>query len=167
MNFPALREGLYDPRFEHDACGVGFVADLKNVKSHEVVSIGIQMLKNLDHRGARGAEPETGDGAGLLLQLPHAFFLKEFTRLGVSLPKPGHYGVGQCFLPREPKTHANIRRCFERALRELGLDVLGWRVVPADNGTLGAGATAGEPSVQQIVVRRPASCKSTDDFVRR
>ena len=167
MEAMPVHQGLYDPRFEHDACGVGFVADLKNVKSHEVVRVGIQMLQNLDHRGARGAEPETGDGAGLLLQLPHAFFLKEFSRLGVSLPKPGQYAVGQCFLPKEPNTHKNVRRCFERALRELGLDVLGWRVVPTDNRTLGASAAASEPSLQQIVVRRPATCKTSDDFERR
>jgi glutamate synthase (NADPH/NADH) large chain len=160
-------EGLYDPRFEHDACGVGFVADLKNVRSHEIVRKGIAVLRNLDHRGARGAEKETGDGAGLLVQLPHAFFLKECSRLGIALPGPGDYGVGQCFFPRDPKTHTGARHVFQRALRELDLDVLGWREVPADNRTLGATAVSGEPSIQQVFVRRPVSCHRPEDFERR
>ncbi len=101
MHDTQSREGLYDPRFEHDACGVGFVADLNNVRSHDIVKKGIEILINLDHRGARGAEQETGDGAGILTQIPHAFFLRECSHLGVALPEPGHYGVGQCFLPRD------------------------------------------------------------------
>jgi glutamate synthase (NADPH/NADH) large chain len=161
------RDGLYDPRFEHDACGVGFVADLNNVPSHEVVRKGVQILCNLDHRGARGAEKETGDGAGLLVQLPHAFFLKECSRLGIALPEPGDYGVGQCFLPKDTATHTVTRHVFERALRELRLEVLGWRVVPADNSGLGAAAISGEPSVQQVFVRRPVGCSGGDDFERR
>ncbi len=102
-------EGLYDPRFEHDACGVGFIADLNNVRSHEIVEKGIEILQNLDHRGARGAEKETGDGAGILVQVPHAFFLRECAQLGISLPEPGGYAVGQCFLPKDPRTHVGAR----------------------------------------------------------
>ncbi len=161
------KEDLYDPRFEHDACGVGFVADLKNVKSHEIVRQGIQILLNLDHRGARGAEKETGDGAGLLAQLPHALFLKVCPGLGIALPEPGGYAVGQCFLPKDARTHIGVRHAFTRALRELEIDVLGWRLVPTDNATLGASALAGEPLVQQVVVRRPVSCRTQDDFERR
>ena len=103
MHETLSRKGLYDPRFEHDACGVGFVADLNNVSSHDIVQKGIEILQNLDHRGARGAEEETGDGAGILVQLPHAFLLRECARLGISLPEPGGYAVGQCFPPEGPE----------------------------------------------------------------
>jgi glutamate synthase domain-containing protein 2/glutamate synthase domain-containing protein 1/glutamate synthase domain-containing protein 3 len=167
MDPTVAREGLYDPRFEHDSCGVGFVADLNNVRSHDIVRKGIQILLNLDHRGARGAEKESGDGAGILVQIPHSFFLKECSRLRLALPEPGHYAIGQCFLPRDPKTHANVRRVFKRALRELELDCLGWRIVPTDNRTLGVTAITGEPSLQQVIVRRPSSCRTQDEFERR
>jgi glutamate synthase (NADPH/NADH) large chain len=161
------RKGLYEPRFEHDACGVGFIADLNNVKSHEIVRKGIEILQNLDHRGARGAEKETGDGAGILVQLPHAFFLRECAKLGVTLPEPGEYAIGQCFLPKDKRTHVGARHVFRRALDELELDVLGWREVPTDRSTLGATAISGEPVVQQVIVRRPVSCRTQDGFERR
>src|SRR5512145_748371 len=164
---PQSGAGLYDPRFEHDACGVGFVADLKNVKSHDTVRKGIEILVNLDHRGARGAEKETGDGAGILVQIPHAFFLKECAGLGLTLPEPGEYAIGQCFLPADPKAHAEARRVFERTVREIGQDVIGWRVVPTDNSTLGATAVSGEPSVQQVFIRRGVGAKTQEDFERR
>ncbi len=167
MHETLSREGLYDPRFEHDACGVGFIADLNNVRSHEIVRKGIEILINLDHRGARGAEKESGDGAGILVQLPHAFFLRECSRLGIGLPEPGGYGVGQVFLPRNRKTHVGTRHVFRRALDELGLDVLGWREVPTDNSTLGTTAISGEPVIQQVIVRRPVSCRTQDEFERR
>jgi glutamate synthase (NADPH) large chain len=160
-------QGLYDPWFEHDSCGVGFVADLKNVKSHDTVRKGIDILINLDHRGARGAEEESGDGAGILVQLPHAFFLRECSRLGIALPEPGHYAVGQCFLPKDPTTHDGLKAVFERALGELGLDVLGWREVPTDNRTLGATAASGEPAVAQPIIARPVTCRTQDEFERR
>ena len=167
MHQTQSREGLYDPRFEHDACGVGFIADLNNVRSHEIVEKGIEILINLDHRGARGAEKETGDGAGILIQIPHAFFLRECSQLGIALPEPGDYGIGQCFLPRDTKTHVGAKHVFRRALDELGLDVLGWREVPTDNSTLGATAISGEPVVQQVIVRRPVSCRTQDEFERK
>jgi len=163
----AGEKGLYDRRFEHDACGVGFVADLNNVRSHDIVRKGIQVLVNLDHRGARGAEKESGDGAGILVQLPHSFFLKECSKLHLTLPGPGHYAVGQCFFPKDPRTHANVRRVFKRALKELDLECLGFRVVPTDNRTLGATAITGEPSIQQAIVLRPSGCRTQDDFERR
>ena len=161
------QRSLYEPAFEHDACGVGFVADLNNVTSHDVVRMGLEVLANLDHRGARGAEPDSGDGAGVLVQLPHAFFLREWSELGLALPKPGHYAVGQCFLPRDARTHRGVRRAFERALDELELEVLGWREVPTDNTGLGAAALSGEPAIAQVAVRRPVTCRTQDDFERR
>ena len=160
-------KGLYDSRFEHDACGVGFVADLNNVKSHDIVLKGIEILNNLDHRGARGAEEATGDGAGILVQLPHAFFLRECSRLGIVLPEPGDYAIGQVFLPQDRGAHARIKQVFRRALGELGLDVVGWREVPTDNSTLGATAISGEPVIEQPIIRRLASCRTQDEFERR
>ncbi len=159
--------GLYDPRFEHDSCGVGFVADLNNVATHDVVEKGIDVLVNLDHRGARGAEEATGDGAGILVQLPHAFFLRECSELGISLPGPSDYAVGQCFLPRDPRTHEGVRYHFERALDELDLSILGWREVPTDNRSLGATAISGEPATWQVIVGRPVGCHTQDEFERR
>ncbi len=167
MDDPQSNMGLYDPRFEHDACGVGFVADLKNVTSHDIVRMGLDVLVNLDHRGARGPESETGDGAGILVQMPHAFFLRECSGLGIALPEPGDYAVGQCFLPRDRGTHLGVRHVFERALDELDLDVLGWRDVPTDNATLGATAVSGEPAIRQVIVGRPVGCRTQDDFERR
>jgi glutamate synthase (NADPH) large chain len=161
------REGLYDSRFEHDACGVGFIADLKNVKSHDIVQKGIQILINLDHRGARGAEKETGDGAGILTQLPHGFFLKESSKIGISLPEPGQYAVGMCFLPLDKNTHAEVKKVFERALKELGQDVLGWRVVPTRGEGLGKTALDAEPSVQQVFVKKNPNIKTQDDYERK
>jgi glutamate synthase (NADPH/NADH) large chain len=161
------KKGLYDPRFEHDACGVGFVADLNNITSHGVIEQGIEVLMNLDHRGARGAEPETGDGAGILVQLPHAFLLRECTSLGFTLPEPGEYAVGQCFLQPERHRHAGVELVLRRILDELGLELLGWREVPTDNSTLGATAISGEPIIRQMFIRRPVSCRTQDDFERR
>jgi glutamate synthase domain-containing protein 1 len=161
------KTGLYDARFEHDSCGVGFVADLNNVASHDVVQKGIDVLANLDHRGARGAEEATGDGAGILVQLPHGFFLRECSEIGIALPGPGDYAVGQCFLPRDPGTHGGVRYHFERALAELGLEVLGWRDVPTDDAGLGATAISGEPAIQQVIVARPVACHTQVEFERR
>ncbi len=159
--------GLYDPRFEHDACGVGFVADLNNITTHGVVEHGLEMLRNLDHRGARGAEPETGDGAGILVQLPHAFLLRECSMLGIPLPEPGHYAVAQCFFQRERSRHPATKLVLKRVLDELGIELLGWREVPTDNSSLGASAVSGEPVTVQMIVGRPVSCHTQDDFERR
>ncbi|MFV2064562.1 MAG: glutamate synthase central domain-containing protein, partial [Chloroflexota bacterium] len=167
MDTTQPQKGLYDPRYEHDACGVGFVADLNNVTSHDIVSKGIEILMNLDHRGARGAEPETGDGAGILVQLPHAFLLRECMSLGIALPEPGDYAVGQCFLQQDRHRHAGVKLVMRRVLDELGLELLGWREVPTDNSTLGATAISREPVIEQMIIRRPVSCRTQDDFERR
>ncbi|HSM34481.1 MAG TPA: glutamate synthase central domain-containing protein, partial [Anaerolineae bacterium] len=161
------KKGLYDPRFEHDACGVGFVADLNNITTHGLVEKGIQILRNLDHRGARGAEPDTGDGAGILVQLPHAFLLRECTTLGIPLPEPGEYAVAQCFFQQERHRHDAVKLVLKRVLDELGIELLGWREVPTDDSTLGASAVSAEPIVMQMIVRRPVGCHTQDDFERR
>jgi len=121
---PQQADGLYDERYEHDACGVAVVARLDNIPSHEVVRLGIEAVANLEHRGAAGADPETGDGAGLLLQMPDEF-LREIA--GFELPPPGSYGVAMCFLPTDPGEQVELTTLLERIAVEEGQVVLGWR----------------------------------------
>ena len=154
------------PSTEHDACGVGFVADLNDITSHGVVEMGLEVLQNLDHRGARGAEPDTGDGAGILVQLPHAFLMRECTDLGIPLPEPGQYGVAQCFFQQDRSRHYGTKIVLERILDELGIPLLGYREVPVDNSTLGQTAVGAEPVPVQMIVGRPVSCHTQDDFER-
>ena len=124
------KQGLYDPRHEHDACGVGFVVDLKGRKSHEIVEQGIQVLLNLEHRGACGCEENTGDGAGILMQMPHRFLERECAELGIRLPAYEEYGAGTVFLPRLKKSRKQCEALFEQIAGEEGQQVLGWRTVP-------------------------------------
>jgi glutamate synthase domain-containing protein 2/glutamate synthase domain-containing protein 1/glutamate synthase domain-containing protein 3 len=147
-------QGLYDPRYEHDACGVGFVVDLKNRKSHDIVRKAIQVLLNLQHRGACGCEANTGDGAGILLQMPHKFFVRECAKLGIRLPGPGAYGVGMVFLPPDAKERALCEQIVERVIREEGQDLLGWRDVPTDDSPVGPTARAVEPVIRQVFVAK-------------
>src|SRR4029077_21097945 len=123
-------QGLYHPSLEHDACGIGFVASIKGHKSHDIIVKGIQVLINLTHRGACGCDPETGDGAGVLIQIPHAFFARECAKLGFTLPPAGEYGVGMVFLPGEPQHRLRVEGVVERIAQEEGLTVLGWRDTP-------------------------------------
>src|SRR5947209_18283287 len=127
--FPS-KQGLYDPRFEHDACGVGFVVNIKGEKSHEIVDQALSVLQNLDHRGACGCEENTGDGAGILMQIPHRFFAKEAAALNLALPRPGEYGVGVVYLPRDQAARARCEKMIEKIVRDEGQRVLGWRTVP-------------------------------------
>src|SRR5919205_4050625 len=129
---PALPkpQGLYDPANEKDACGVGFIADMKNRRTHGIVEQGLAILRNLDHRGAVGADPKMGDGCGILVQIPHRFFAEECAALGIALPQPGHYGVGHLFMPRDEVGFAIVRTEVEKALTDEGLTLLGWRNVP-------------------------------------
>ncbi|HMO63704.1 MAG TPA: glutamate synthase subunit alpha, partial [Verrucomicrobiota bacterium] len=161
------KQGLYDPRFEHDACGVGFVVNIKGAKSHELVRQGLQVLLNLDHRGACGCEANTGDGAGLLMQVPHKFFLKESAGAKFDLPEPGAYGVAMVFLPRDPKQRRFCERIFERIVREEGQKVLGWRTVPTDNSMIGATAKATEPCYRQCFIGRSRRITDVQEFERK
>ena len=145
-------QGLYDPAHEHDACGVGFVVDLKNRKSHDVIEKGIRILLNLQHRGACGCEANTGDGAGILIQLPHRFFSKEASRLGFRLPPPGEYGVGMVFLPTNAQDRLLCEQMFEKIVRDEGQRVLGWRTVPTDHSPIGDSARRTEPAMRQIFI---------------
>ncbi len=149
------RQGLYDPALEHDACGVGFVAHIKGVRSHAIVRQGLQILENLTHRGATGADPLAGDGAGILIQMPDAFLRKETARLGFPLPPEGGYAVGMVFLPRDPAARATCESILESCAREEGQTVLGWRDVPTDNSGLGESVKLVEPVIRQVFLARP------------
>jgi glutamate synthase (NADPH/NADH) large chain len=153
LGFPAP-QGLYHPRHEHDACGVGFVANIEGKKSHEIVMKGVQILINLTHRGACGCDPQTGDGAGILIQIPHAFFDRECASLGFSLPAPGEYGVGMVFLPVDPQERLLCEGILEKAAKEQGLSVLGWRDTPINGNTIGRLARNTQPYIEQIFIRR-------------
>src|SRR6185437_8492210 len=157
--------GLYNPAKEHDSCGVGFVADMKNRKSHAILENGLRILINLDHRGAVGADPSLG--CGVLTQIPHTFFASECAKLGFTLPAPGHYAIGQFFMPRQAEARRQVRALVEEIVAAEGLDVLGWRDVPVDNSDLGARVKAVEPVMQQIFIGRPTGLASEDDFERR
>jgi len=147
-------QGLYDPRFERDACGLGFVANIEGRKSHDIILKGIQILINLTHRGACGCDPETGDGAGLLIQIPHAFFEGECARLGFGLPSPGEYGVGMVFLPVGRHERILCEGIVEKIVREEGLTALGWRDTPIDANTIGRLARNTQPYIEQIFIGR-------------
>jgi glutamate synthase (ferredoxin) len=148
--------GLYDPRFEHDACGVGFVAHIKGQRSHGIVHKALQVLVNLLHRGACGAEANTGDGAGILMQTPDKFLRREAARLGIVLPAEGDYAAGLVFLPRDEAACRRCEQLFEQIVAEEGQQFLGWRDVPTDDSRLGRAAVAGEPRFRQILVGRGA-----------
>jgi glutamate synthase (NADPH/NADH) large chain len=147
-------QGLYDPTFEHDACGMGFVASIRGHKSHDIIKRGIQVLINLTHRGACGCDPETGDGAGILIQIPHKFFVKEAKLLGFELPEPGEYAVGMTFLPVEKHQRLQCEGILERIAGEEGLSVLGWRDTPVDGDAIGRVARQSQPYIQQVFVAR-------------
>jgi glutamate synthase (ferredoxin) len=158
------KQGLYDPRFEHDACGTGFVVDIQGRKSHDIVQKGIQVLLNLKHRGANGSETNTGDGAGILLQIPHNFFT---AACSIELPPPGQYAVGMVFLPREDESRTQCEKLFAEIVVEEGQRVICWRSVPTDNSSLGVSAKASEPVVRQLFVARGEGVADDLDFERR
>ena len=161
------RDGLYDPFYEHDACGVGFVANLKGAPSHQLVQQALQVLVNLEHRGACGCDPETGDGAGILMQIPHKLFQKEAGSAGFDLPNRGEYGVGMVFLPTEAEDRVKIEGLIEKTIASEGMTLLGWRDVPRDSSQLGMVASWGEPIIRQFFVGRPDDVKDADAFERR
>src|SRR5438477_499582 len=158
-------QGLYDPRFEHDACGIGFVANIKGQKSHDIIVKGIQVLVNLTHRGACGCDPETGDGAGVLIQIPHKYFARECAKLGFTLPPAGEYGIGMTFLPVGPRARLEAEGLLERIIAEEGLTVLGWRDTPIEGSAIGRVARNSQPYIQQIFVARAKGM--TEDQLER
>ena len=158
------KQGLYDPQFEHDACGVGLVANIKGVKSHSIITRGLEALVNLGHRGACGADPETGDGAGILVQMPHEFFIQRCADLGISLPDYGHYGVGMVFLPRGSAQRQACQRTIQRVVEQEGQVFLGWRDVPVASDSIGSRAASVQPVIRQFFVGRSADLKDQSHF---
>src|ERR1700694_3350180 len=159
--------GLYDPALEKDSCGVGFIADIKGRKSHKIVDDALKILLNLEHRGAVGADPRAGDGAGILVQIPHKFFARKAAELGIDLPEPGHYAVGHAFLPRDPQWRQVILDVYAEVVAREGQVLLGWREVPSDNASLGEAVVATEPVPMQVFIGRGKNVKTEDDFERR
>ncbi len=158
--------GLFDPALEKDSCGVGFIADIKGRKSHKIVEDALTILVNLEHRGAVGADPRAGDGAGILVQVPHKFFAKKAKALGFTLPPPGHYAVGALFLPHDEAWRREIMDTFAEVAAAEGMTILGWRDVPTDNSTLGETVKPTEPvNMQLFLARNPKT--SEDEFERR
>ena len=160
-------QGLYDPQNEHDSCGVGFVVDLKNRKSHKIVRNGLTALINLNHRGACGCEDNTGDGAGILIQIPHDFLKARCSPLGIHLPNPGHYGVGAFFTSPEASQRDFGTHLFERLVAEEGQTFLGWRKLVTDNSTVGATARAVEPLMFHALVARGPNTPDEECFERK
>ncbi len=159
-------QGLYDPAFEHDACGIGFVANLHGTPSHEIIQRGLQVLVNLTHRGAAGSDPETGDGAGILMQIPHRFMLDVCAREGIRLPEPGEYGVGMMFLPRDDAERAAAEALIEATIEQEGQRLLGWRDVPVRPEHIGVNARAVMPVIRQVFILRGAGL-DVDAFERK
>ncbi|CCI01505.1 glutamate synthase large subunit [Microcystis aeruginosa] len=161
------KQGLYDPRFEHDACGVGFIVHKTGKKSHDIVEQALTILLNLDHRGACGAEKNTGDGAGILCQIPDLFFRKVTSNLGFTLPAAGQYGVGMLYTAPDAEIRGKSRQEFEKIAAEEGLKVLGWRDVPTDNSSLGNSARSTEPFIEQVFIERDANLSDDLAFERK
>jgi glutamate synthase domain-containing protein 2/glutamate synthase domain-containing protein 1/glutamate synthase domain-containing protein 3 len=161
------KQGLYDPRFEHDACGVGFVANIKGIKSHDIVQKGLQVLQNLTHRGACGCDPLTGDGAGILMQVPHEFLKKECKALRIQLPDAGEYGAGMVFLPPDIGERNVCKEMFERIVHEEGQKLLGWRTVPTDPNKCGPLARKVMPEIRQIFIGRGKGIRDGDALERK
>jgi glutamate synthase (NADPH/NADH) large chain len=155
------KQGLYDPNFEHDACGIGFVAHIKGKKSNEIVRNALTILTNLDHRGGQGAETNTGDGAGILLQVPHKFLVKEMRKKNIALPDAGGYGVGMVFFTPDPDVRKQHERAVETIISEEGQKLIGWRTVPTDNTLLGDSAKSVEPFIRQVFIA-PGDNNSSD-----
>ncbi|WP_173051403.1 glutamate synthase large subunit [Nitrospira sp. KM1] len=156
MNIPGLppKQGLYDPQHEKDSCGVGFVVNIKGQKSHDIVRQGLQVLENLTHRGAQGCDPCTGDGAGILLQVPHEFLKRAAGDAGVKLPGAGEYGVGQLFLPPNSDSRKQCETLIAQVVKEEGARLLGWRDVPVKSDTIGVQARKTEPFMRQVFIAR-------------
>jgi glutamate synthase (NADPH) large chain len=161
------QEGLYHPSFEKDSCGVGFIANIKGRKSHQIVSDALTMLERMSHRGACGCEANTGDGAGILIQVPHEFLFNECTKLGIKLPAYGSYGVGQVFFPQDDSVREECRRVLNRQIKRMNMQLLGYRKLPVTNTQIGETALAAEPVMEQVFIKRPDSLKNVDDFERK
>ena len=160
-------QGLYRPSFERDSCGIGFVANIKGNKSHQIISDALTILEHMEHRGACGCEINTGDGAGIMIQTPHEFFFDECIRLGFHLPAYGKYGVGMIFFPRDIMLKEECRDIFNRAAEKLGLEVLGYRKVPVNPDGIGPTALSVEPDIEQVFIASPDHFNDPEEFERK
>ncbi|MDD2666593.1 MAG: glutamate synthase large subunit [Methanocellales archaeon] len=165
-HFPA-KQGLYDPQFERDSCGVGFVCNINGQKSHNIIDQGLMILKHLAHRGAVGADPKTGDGAGILIQVPHEFLLKECKENEINLPHVGEYGTGLIFLPQDRKECDYCKNIFSKVISAEGQELLGWRKVPVDDSLIGKMARETEPIIEQIFIRKSENISGQLSFERK
>ena len=166
MSLPPA-QGLYDPAYEHDSCGIGFVVDIRNRRSHDIVRQGMRLLCNVTHRGAVGADPLAGDGAGILVQVPDRLLRTECAALGIDLPDLGHYGVAMVFLPKDDAARRACEEALEEVVAAEGQRVLGWRDVPVDSSVLGESVKPGEPRIRQLFVGRGPACADVDAFERK
>src|ERR1700726_1871981 len=160
-------EGLYDPALEKDSCGVGFIANIKGKKSRQIVCDALNILCNLEHRGAVGADPRAGDGAGILVQIPHAFFKRKAAEIGFKLPKPGDYAIGALFMRKETAWRKAIQSIVAEQIKNEGLMLLGWRDVPSDNSSLGETVKPTEPTHMQVFIARNGAAKTDEEFERK
>ncbi len=160
-------QGLYDPSFERDSCGIGFVANIKGNKSHQIISDALTILENMEHRGACGCESNTGDGAGIMIQAPHEFFFDECVKLGIHLPPYGRYGVGMLYFPRDIRLKEECRDIFNRSAEKLGLEILGYRKVPVNPDGIGPTALSVEPEMEQVFVACPDHINDPEQFERK
>src|SRR5260370_1654817 len=160
-------EGLYDPSLEKDSCGVGCIANIKGKKSHQIVSDAISILCNLEPAGAVGADPRAGDGAGILVQIPHNFFMRKAAEIGFQLPSPGEYAIGALFMPRETAWRNIIKSIIAEQIKQEGLMLLGWRDVPTENSSLGETVKPTEPNHMQVFIGRNGTAKTEDEVARR
>jgi glutamate synthase (NADPH/NADH) large chain len=147
MNQTDCDQGLYRPEFEHDSCGTGFITNIDGHKTNQIIDDALTMLENMEHRGACGCDPDSGDGAGILMQIPHEFFMEECSDLEISLPQPGEYGVGMLFLPKDPVLKKACRTIVDNAIDKLGLHKLGSRKPDVDSSVIGVTARSAEPDV--------------------
>lgn len=163
----ASNTGLYHPSFEHDACGIGFVANIKGSKSHQHISDALTVLENMEHRGACGCDANSGDGAGIMIQTPHEFFFDECVKLGVHLPSFGKYGVGVIFFPKEIRLREECREIFNRTAEILGLEILAYRKIPVNTSDIGPTALSVEPEMEQVFIACPDHISDPEEFERK
>ena len=161
------KQGLYDPDFEHDACGIGAVVHIKGKKSHDILQQALTILVNLQHRGGRGFETNTGDGAGILIQIPHRFFEKVSITEGFTLPQSGDYGLGMLFLPTDPDERTQCEMLLEQIIQEEDQSLIGWRDVPINLGDLGKTAIESMPFIKQVFIKKNPEIKDAMAFERK
>ena len=161
------QQGLYNPEFEHDSCGVGYICNFKGRKSHKIVSDALTILENMEHRGACGCDPNSGDGAGILFQIPHDFLVEECQKINIKLLEAGEYGVGMIFFPKKPTVKESCRSAIYKGAEKLGFNILGFRKVPTNSSDIGEMALSQEPDIEQLFISKPSHITNTDEFERK